>query len=96
MKAKSARRKPKRRHDSQCETYTLSEAKAYLGRLVNKSASGITIYIQTRGRLYTLQPVEQIEPIPIRPFGYFQYDAEDIALDRKFAAVNVVPRPDPE
>jgi hypothetical protein len=78
------------------ETYSLSKAKAHLGRLVEKSAQGIVIYIEARGRRYSLQPVEQIEPIPVRPLGYFDLDAEDIALDRKFAAVNVAARPDSE
>ena len=78
------------------ETYSLSQAKASLGRLAEKSADGITIYIQARGRRYVLQPVPEIEPIPIRPFGYFTYDEEDYELERRFAAANVPARPDPE
>jgi len=98
MKDKVSRRKPKplKKGGGRVETYTLSEAKAYLGRLVKKSASGITIYIEAKGKRFVLQSVREIEPIPIHPIGYFQLDAEDIALDRKFSAANVVPQPDAE
>jgi len=36
----------------------------------------------------------KIEPIPIRPAGYFQFDAEDIELHKRFAAVCVIPEID--
>jgi hypothetical protein len=95
---KATARKGRRRLDARAktETYSLSEAKASLGRLADKSASGVTIYIKARGRRYLLQPVPEIEPIPIRPIGYFTYDEEDFELERKFAKVNVPARPDPE
>jgi predicted DNA-binding antitoxin AbrB/MazE fold protein len=38
----------------------------------------------------------EIEPIPMRPAGYFQFDREDIELDKRFATANVVPAPDQE
>lgn len=76
------------------ETYTLSHAKAYLGRLIEKAEQGRDIFIVRGRKRFCLQFVPEIEPIPIRPPGYFQLDAEDIALDKQFSAANVIPRPD--
>jgi hypothetical protein len=37
--------------------------------------------------------VREIEPIPVRPPGYFEFDEEDIELDKKLAAANIVRNP---
>jgi len=85
-----------RRSAASAESYSLSKAKAYLGRLLAKSEAGVTVYIVRGHKRFLVQPVPEIEPSPMRPAGYFQFDEEDIKLDRKFAATNVVPRPDAE
>lgn len=73
--------------------YSLSQAKAYLGRLTEKAIRGEPVFILHGRHRFLLQPVPEIEPIPIRPAGYFQLDEEDIQLDKRFAAANVIPHP---
>ena len=73
------------------ETYTLSKAKACLGRLLEKSERGAIVYIVRGRKRFLLQPIAEIEPIPMRPPGYFQFGAEDIELDERFSKANVVP-----
>jgi hypothetical protein len=73
-------------------TYTLSVAKTYLGRLVDKARSGEPVYILRGHERFILQAVPEIEPIPMRPLGHFQFDAEDRKLDKRFAKASVVPR----
>jgi hypothetical protein len=85
-----------RRASDATEMYTLSRAKAHLGRLLEKSERGATVYILKGHRRFLLQPVHEIEPIPLRPPGYFEFDAEDVRLDAQFAKANVVPMPDRE
>jgi len=41
----------------------------------------------------SLQAVPDIEPIPMRPAGYFEFDAEDRNLDKRFAKASVIPVP---
>jgi hypothetical protein len=78
------------------ETYSVSKAKAFLDRLLVKSEKGTDVYIVRRGKRFLLQPMDDIEAIPMRPPGYFRFDREDIELDKKFSAANVVPGPDRE
>ena len=51
--------------------FTLSNAKTYLGRLVQKASRGELVYIVTGQRRFILQEIHEIEPIPMRPAGYF-------------------------
>lgn len=62
-------RKPRINLHSQ--TYSLSNAKTYLGRLVKKAGRGETVYIVAGRQRFLLQEVPEIEPIPIRPPNYF-------------------------
>ncbi len=78
------------------ESYSLSHAKAYLGRLTEKAIRGETVYIIHGRHRFVLQPVAEIEPIPARPVGYFQLEKEDHALDKRLASANVVPDPNRE
>ena len=82
--------------NDQADTYTLSRAKACLGRLTEKAVRGETVYIIHGRHRFVLQPVPEIEPIPVRPVGYFQLDAEDLALDNRFASANIIPDPNRE
>src|SRR5688500_14306631 len=80
-------------HDrnSRSNTYSLSTAKSYLGRLADKASKGEPVYIRRGSERFILQAVPDIEPIPMRPPGYFEFDAEDRSLDKRFAKASVVP-----
>lgn len=94
---KSVATRPKRSgFNDRADTYSLSRAKAYLGRLTEKAVRGEAVYIIHGRHRFVLQPVPEIEPIPVRPVGYFQLDEDDIALDKRFASANVVPDPNHE
>jgi hypothetical protein len=77
--------------NSRANTYNLSTAKTYLGRLADKASKGEPVYILRGSQRFILQAVPDIEPIPLRPNGYFEFDAEDRSLDQRFAKVSVVP-----
>jgi hypothetical protein len=72
-------------------TYSLSTAKTYLGRLADKAKKGEAVYILRGSERFILQAVRDIEPIPMRPVGYFEFDAEDRSLDKRFAKASVIP-----
>ncbi len=84
------------RSDKPTTVYSLSQAKASLGRLVKRAEQGETILIARGRSCFSLQYVPPIEPIPNRPLGYFQFDAEDVALDGRFAQASVIPNPEAE
>jgi len=93
----STRLRPARKPglDWRSQTFTLSHAKTYLGRLVEKAARGETVYIARGGRRFVLQAVPEIEPIPLRPPGYFAhcYTAEEIQEDNRLAKSSVIRPP---
>jgi hypothetical protein len=94
MKVAHARsRKPKVNLHSQM--FTLSNAKTYLGRLVEKAGRGEAVYIVTGHRRFVLQEVPEIEPIPLRPAGYFAdaYTRAEIQEDNRLAKASVVRAP---
>lgn len=76
-------------------TYPLSQAKTFLGRLIEKAARGETVYIVRGAHRFLLQPLPEIEPIPARPAGYFAhcYDREEIELENRLAEASVVEKP---
>jgi hypothetical protein len=73
----------------------LSVAKTYLGRLVEKAGRGEPIYIVTGHRRFLLQEVPEIEPIPMRPPGFFAqaYSKAEIQDDNRLAKTSVVRPP---
>jgi hypothetical protein len=85
----------KTRFDWPAQTFTLSHAKTYLGRLVEKAAKGETVYIAKGRRRFVLQVVPEIEPIPLRPPGYFAhcYTAEETQAENRLAKSSVIRRP---
>jgi len=93
MKVASRARRAGRLRDkkSRSNTYSLSTAKSYLGRLVDKARKGEAVYILRGSERFILQAVPDIEPIPMRPPGYFEFDAEDRSLDKRFAKAGVIP-----
>jgi hypothetical protein len=56
---------------------TISEAKPQLGRLLDKAGAGQAIYLRRKSRLFRIEPVADIEPIPARPHGYFAVEEGD-------------------
>ena len=75
--------------------FTLSSAKTYLGRLVEKAGRGETVYIVTGRRRFVLQEVPEIEPVPVRPAGYFAnaYSRAEIQEDNRLAKASVMRAP---
>jgi hypothetical protein len=95
MKIRTDQRTPKKRFDGRVQTFPLSRAKTYLGRLLAKVMEGETVYITRGTQRFVLQKVHEIEPIPMRPPGYFAncYTSEEIALDNQVSKASVVRAP---
>lgn len=76
-------------------TFTLSRAKTYLGRLVDKAGRGEIVYILRGHRRFILQEVPPIDPIPLRPDGYFAdaYAPSEVRELNKLAKSSVVRPP---
>jgi hypothetical protein len=85
----------KERVNLQSDSFSLSHAKTYLGRLVEKAGKGETVYILRGQKRFLLQEVPPIEPIPIRPAGYFAncYSTEEIREQNRLAKASVVRAP---
>ena|SRR2546425_482653 len=77
------------------QSFTLSKAKTYLGRLVEKVAKGETVYILKGQQRFMLQEVPPIDPVPIRPAGYFAqcYNRSEIREENRFAKASVIRPP---
>jgi hypothetical protein len=69
----------------------LSEAKTYLGRLVDKVRNGEAVYIVRGQQRFVLQEVPPIDPIPMRPRGYFAHycSKSEIAESHRLAKASV-------
>lgn len=93
---KSAKR-PARKQAVNLETeiFTLSNAKTYLGRLIEKASKGETVYIIRGQQRFLLQEVPSIDPVPIRPPGYFanSYTKAEIQEENSLAKASVVRAP---
>ena len=95
MKIKAARRSHSHKLNLQSHSFTLSRAKTYLGRLVDKALKGEPVYIIRGQDRFLLQHIPEIEPIPIRPPGYFAdcYTREEIVLDNRLSKASVIQAP---
>jgi hypothetical protein len=85
----------KKRISFKSETYTLSNAKTYLGRLVEKAGKGEPVFIVRGHRRFILQEAPPIDPIPMRPPGYFAncYTKAELAEDNRLAKASVIRAP---
>jgi len=85
----------KRNINLQAECFTLSNAKTYLGRLMEKASNGETVYILRGQHRFILQEVPPIDPIPIRPAGYFAnaYSKVEIQEENHLAKGSVIRAP---
>ena len=77
------------------QLFTLSNAKTYLGRLMEKAGRGETVYIVKGHRRFVLQAVPEIEPIPMRPAGYFAsaHSRAEIQAENRLAKASVIRAP---
>ncbi len=77
------------------ESFSLSKAKTYLGRLIDKASKGQPVYIVRGEHRFILQQVPPIDPIPIRPLGYFAscYTQAEIREENRLAKASVVGAP---
>ena len=93
---KVANRSSRRRKvNLKSESFSLSNAKTYLGRLMEKVRKGQTVYIVRGEHRFILQEVPRIDPIPIRPAGYFAnyYSKEEVREQNRLAKASVVRAP---
>ncbi|MDR3459152.1 MAG: hypothetical protein P4N60_17115 [Verrucomicrobiae bacterium] len=81
-----------KRVNLQSQQFSLSNAKAYLGRLMDKAGRGEAVYIVKGQRRFILQPAPEIDPIPLRPAGYFAqaYSREEIREENRLAKASVI------
>jgi hypothetical protein len=95
MKIASRSRSRKTKVNLQSQLFTLSNAKTYLGRLMEKVGHGETVYIVKGHRRFVLQEVPEIEPIPVRPPNYFAnaYSRAEIQADNRLAKSSVIRAP---
>ncbi len=95
MKIASRPRSRKLKPHSQSQMFTLSNAKTYLGRLMEKASRGETVYIVRGRQRFVLQEVPEIEPIPIRPPNYFANACSraEIQADNRLAKASVIRAP---
>ena len=77
------------------ECFTVSKAKTYLGRLMDKASKGEAVYIMRGKHLFVLQKVQPIDPIPMRPLGYFAncYSQAETHEENRLAKASVVQAP---
>jgi|SRR5665213_1188996 len=95
MKIASRPRFRKQKVNMQSQLFSLSNAKTYLGRLMEKASRGETVYIVRGRQRFALQEVPEIEPVPVRPPNYFAnaYSRVEIQADNRLAKASVIRAP---
>jgi hypothetical protein len=95
MKIASRPRFKKQKVNLQSQLFSLSNAKTYLGRLMEKASRGETVYIVKGRQRFILQEIPEIEPIPVRPPNYFAnaYGRAEIQADNRLAKASVIRAP---
>jgi hypothetical protein len=95
METTKRRRPTSSGFNPQSRVFTLSNAKTYLGRLMDKADKEEAVYIVRARQRFILQCVPEIEPIPLRPPGYFAncYTKKEIYLDNRLGKASVVCAP---
>lgn len=85
----------RRKVNLQSNSFSLSNAKTYLGRLMEKASRGEEVYIVRGEHRFILQEIPPIDPIPIRPAGYFAhcYSKEESQELNRLAKASVVRAP---
>ena len=95
LKVASRFRLRKQKIDLETQLFTLSSAKTYLGRLIEKPRRGETVYIVKGRHRFVWKEVPEIEPIPIRPPNYFAdaHSPAEIQEDNRLAKASVIRAP---
>jgi len=95
MRATRPKRARKAKVVQRAQIFTLSHAKTYLGQLVEKAAKGETVYIAKGHLRFVLQVVPEVDPILLRPPGYFTecYTAEQAEEENRLAKSSVIRLP---
>ena len=77
------------------DSFSLSNAKIYLGRLMEKAGKWQNFYIVRGERRSILQEVPPMDPIPMRPAGYFANgdSKEEIQAQNRLAKASVIRPP---
>jgi hypothetical protein len=85
----------KRTLNLRSNSFTISKAKTYLGRLLEKASKGEPVYIVRGEHQFILQHVPPIDPIPMRPPGYFasQDSKEEMQEENRLAKSSVICAP---
>ena len=93
---RSQRRPDRSNFDARADTFSLSKAKTYLGRLASRAAQGKEVYIVRGSQRFMLQHLPEIEPIPQRPPGFFAdgYTREEIELENRLSTASPVEKLD--
>jgi hypothetical protein len=91
----ASRSSRKKKVNLRSNSFSLSNAKTYLGRLMEKASKGETVYIVRGEHRFLLQEIPPIDPIPVRPAGYFAncYSKEEIQEQNRLAKVSVIRAP---
>ena len=92
MKVKAPNRLTRRQKvNFKSDCFTLSKARTYLGRLMDKAGKGEAVYIVRGEHRFVLQKVQPIDPIPMRPPGYFAdcYSKSETQEDNQLAKASV-------
>jgi hypothetical protein len=93
---RSLRDRPRKRTPNlKSNSFSLSNAKTYLGRLLEKASKGEPVYIVRGEHQFILQHVPPIDPIPMRPPGYFTnlYNKEEVQEENRLAKSSVISAP---
>jgi len=79
----------------QSQVFNLSCAKTYLGRLADKALKGEPVYIIRGHQRFLLQHIPEMEPIPVRPPGFFAhcYTPSEIESDNVLSKASVIQAP---
>jgi hypothetical protein len=56
---------------------TVSEAKPRLGALLDQVSKGKEVWLRRKKRLYRVEEVSEIAPIPSHPIGFFRFEGTD-------------------
>ena len=85
----------KKKVNLRSDSFSLSNAKTYLGRLMEKASKGQSVYIVRGERRFILQEVPSIDPIPMRPAGYFANcdSKEEIQAQNRLAKASIIRAP---
>ena len=95
MKVADRTRARKQKFILQSQSFTFSDAKTNLDRLAEKAMKGEPVYIVRGRQRFILQRAQNMEPIPLRPPGYFAncYTKEEVELENRLSKASVIRTP---